>query len=162
MAGAPRKGRWRRKDALGIPRGMLVCAATALRSLLLRGVFLAALPVLCEVAIAQQDLLPPAGAADAAKARAKWRMATLAAARQTLDDLDRLSRLEDPERVLMTEALCDGMRTNVAAHAKRDDSRRLCAELARRLRLEAFDVRIAKAAARVSEQSPLPVRPADV
>ena len=100
--------------------------------------------------------------ADAAKDRAKWRMATLAAARQVLDDLDRIPRLDDQERVLMVESLCDAMRKDVAAHAKREDSRRLCADLARRQRLSAMTVRIDQAAARVGEQSPLPVHPADV
>ncbi|MCX7009651.1 MAG: hypothetical protein NTY53_20800, partial [Kiritimatiellaeota bacterium] len=45
----------------------------------------------------------------------------------------------------------DAMRKDVAAHAKRADSQRLCAELARSLRLNSMTTRIDQAAARVGE-----------
>ena len=109
-------------------------------------------------------LLPQSTRAEneSAKDRAKWRLAALAAARQVLDDLKKPGALQEQDRVLLVEALNDAMRRNVAAHARRDDSRRLCAELASDLRRQAVEQRLVLATARAGEQSTLPVKKEDV
>ncbi len=109
-------------------------------------------------------LAAPAGAAEpeSAKARAKWRLATLAASRQVLDSLGRLPQLDDKERVWLTDALCGSITTNLPAHVKRDASRARSRTLARDLQLQALEARIAEIVGRVGEQSQLPVRVEDV
>ena len=101
-------------------------------------------------------------ASDSAKDDAKWRLATLAAARQILDDLNRTDPFSGEERLLLVESLNDAMRQDMAAHARRDDSRKLCSDIASRLRRQTIEQRIQAAIQRAGEQSPLPVNRNDV
>ena len=109
-------------------------------------------------------LAAPDGAMDqeSAKARAKWRMATLAASRQVLDSLESLPKLNDKDRVLLTDSLCNSITTNIASHVKRDDSMNKSRILMRDLQIKALETRMADIVSRVSDQSQLPVRVEDV
>lgn len=105
---------------------------------------------------------PDTSSSNTAKDRAKWRLATLAAARQILDELNTDAPFTKEERLALVEALNETMRQNPAAHARREDSRKTCADLASRIHREAIDRRIQDAVRHAGEQSPLPVTPNDV
>lgn len=106
--------------------------------------------------------LAVAPAADTAKDRAKWRLASLAAAREILDEFGANKPLAEQDRILLVETLDASMRAAPADHVTRAGSRRRCAELAAQVRRQALERRIAEVARHASEQSPLPVQPADV
>ncbi len=109
-------------------------------------------------------LLAPASPdyTESPKDSAKWRLATLAAARDILDQVEHPAPISDADRILLTERLNETMRKNVAAHASRTESQRLCAEQAARFQREALEKRFLAITAHAGEQSPLPVTWTDV
>lgn len=99
----------------------------------------------------------PAAQSDSAKDRAKWRLTTLSAAREILDELSHPTPFSPEERAIFIEKLNTAMREDLQAHASRAASQRLCAELALRLRRETLERRFREVIARANEQSPIPV-----
>ena len=96
------------------------------------------------------------------KDRAKWRMATRAAARQVLDDLTRTETADDDDIAIMQKALTDGIAGDIDAHASRQKSRNICEEIVRANRRSAINQSLLKAVADASQHSPLPVSADDV
>lgn len=124
------------------------------------------LAAIMAAALLLQGSVSPSGAApappDTPKDTAKWRLAILAAARDSLNQVEHPEPLSGPERVLLTERLSDAMRQDVAAHVSREKSRHKCAELIIRFRRDTLEQRFAAITAHASELSPRPVSWADV
>ncbi len=99
---------------------------------------------------------------DTAKDRAKWRLASLSAAREILDELSRPESLSPEDRVILVERLNGAMRDNMKAHVSRSESQKLCAGIAVQMRRENIDRRFKAVIAHANEQSPMPVLAADV
>ncbi len=102
------------------------------------------------------------GSSDSAKDRAKWRLATLSAAREILDELNHPAPLGPEVRAVLIERLNGAMRKDVVAHASRAASQRLCGDIAIRMRREDLDRRFRDVTAHANEQSPIPVLWTDV
>lgn len=99
---------------------------------------------------------------DSAKDRAKWRLATLSAAREILDELNPPALLGLEERAILIEKLNHAMREDLQSHASRPASQRLCADIAVRMRRERLDRRFQAVLAHANEQSPIPILWTDV
>lgn len=104
----------------------------------------------------------PAPPSDSAKDRAKWRLTTLSAAREILDELKQPAAFNPEDRAVFIEKLNAAMREDPQAHASRAASQRLCLELARRMRQADLERRFREVTARANDQSPIPVRWTDV
>lgn len=101
-------------------------------------------------------------APDSAKDQAKWRLATLSAAREILNELNHPAPLGPEERAVLVERLNGAMREDPQAHATRAASQRLCADIAVRMRKETLERRFREVTAHANEQSPLPILWGDV
>lgn len=102
---------------------------------------------------------PPSGTP---KDTAKWRLATLAAAREILNYTDHPEALADAERILLIERLNDAMRQDVAAHSSREESRARCADLVISFQRDTLEQRFNAITAHATEQSPFPVSRGDI
>lgn len=118
---------------------------------------------LVAVATGGLSVLPaPAATGGSPKDTAKWRLATLAAARDILDQVEHPAPPLPSERVLLAERLNEAMRQDVAAHSSRDESLRRCTGATAQYQREILDKRFKAILARATEQSPQPVTWPDV
>lgn len=102
------------------------------------------------------------GPLDSAKDRAKWRLTTLSAAREILDELNHPAPFSPEDRAILIEKLNTVMREDVQRHASRTASQRLCAEIAISMRRESLARRFQAVIAHANEQSVIPIRWTDV
>lgn len=100
--------------------------------------------------------------AESAKDRAKWRLATLSAAREILDELNQPKPLGPEERTVLVEKLNTAMREDVPRHASLAASRQACGEIAIRIRREGMEHRFKEVTAHANELSPTPILWTDV
>jgi hypothetical protein len=100
--------------------------------------------------------------ADSAKDRAKWRLATLSAAREILDELNQPKPLGTEDRAILLEKLNTAMRADVKTHAARGASRTVCAGIAIRMRRDSLEQRFKDVTAHANERSTTPILWSDV
>ncbi len=100
--------------------------------------------------------------ADSAKDRAKWRLATLSAAREILDELNQPKPLGTEDRAILLEKLNTAMRADVKTHAVRAASRTVCTGIAIRMRRDSLDQRFKDVTAHANERSTTPILWSDV
>jgi hypothetical protein len=100
--------------------------------------------------------------ADSAKDRAKWRLATLSAAREILDELNQPKPLGMEDRAILLEKLNTAMRADVKTHAARAASRTVCTGIAIRMRRDSLEQRFKDVTAHANERSPTPILWSDV
>lgn len=99
---------------------------------------------------------------ETSKDRAKWRLTTLSAAREVLDELNNPAPLSPEDRAVLVENLNKAMRENMQAHISRATSQRLCAEIAIGLKRKNLERRFQTVVAHANEQSAIPILWADV
>ena len=100
--------------------------------------------------------------ADSAKDRAKWRLATLSAAREILDELSQPKPLGTEDRAILLEKLNTAMRADVKTHATRAASRTVCSGIAIRMRRDSLEQRFKDVTAHANERSTTPILWTDV
>ncbi len=103
-----------------------------------------------------------AGAEDTVKDRAKWRLATRAAAKHAQEAAAQLPDARESERILLAEYLAGAMQTNIADHAALAASRDKSQELARAWRRASAENILQSAADEMRPYSPAPVTVADI
>ncbi len=103
-----------------------------------------------------------AGAEVAAKDRAKWRLATRAAAKRAQEAAAQLPEVQEAERILLVEHLAGAMQTNLAVHAALAASREKSQELARAWRRASAENILPSAAEAMRAYSPAPVTVTDI
>ena len=96
------------------------------------------------------------------KDRAKWRMATRAAARQITEELKEFETISDNERVLLKSILLDAMNADIKNHATKKKSQNLCKTLVHRQLLSLIEAKLKKAVSAASEHSRKHVNASDV
>ena len=96
------------------------------------------------------------------KDRAKWRLATLSAAREILDELNQPKPLRTEERAILLEKLNTAMRGDLQAHGSLAASRNVCAEIAIRMRRENMERHFKEVTSHANELSPTPIAWSDV
>jgi hypothetical protein len=106
--------------------------------------------------------IPADGSGDSSKDRAKWRLATLSAAREILDELNQPKPLATEDRAILLEKLNTTMRENLQAHASRAKSRKACAAIAISMRRESIEQRFKEVTAHANELSPTPILWSDI
>jgi hypothetical protein len=99
---------------------------------------------------------------DSAKDRAKWRLATLSAAREILDELNQPKPLGPEVRAVLLEKLNTAMQADVKTHATRAASRTVCAEIAIQMRRNSLEQRFKDVTAHANEQSHTPILWSDI
>ena len=123
---------------------------------------LAMFAVLASATGSYSETASPTLPSDSPKERAKWRLATLSAAREILDELNHPASLSPEERTLLVEKLNQAMRADLPGHASRTASQRLCRDMAIRMRQEQFDRQFKAVLAHANEQSSIPILWTDV
>jgi hypothetical protein len=99
---------------------------------------------------------------DSAKDRAKWRLATLSAAREILDELNQPKPLGTEDRAILLEKLNTTMRADLKTHAMRASSRTACSEIAIRIRRDSLEQRFKDVTSRANALSPIPILWSDI
>ncbi|MEI6165830.1 MAG: hypothetical protein WCS52_01405 [bacterium] len=123
---------------------------------------LAIFAILASVTGSYSETTSPTLPSDSPKERAKWRLATLSAAREILDELNQPTALSPEARTLLVEKLNQAMRADLPGHASRSASQRLCRDIAIRMRQEQFDRQFQTVLAHANEQSSIPILWSDV